>query len=389
MRRIVFVNSTSDTFTPTHSGAFSTWIWELCQCALKDGIEPLVITKTYGVEPYPWKNTVLLEYPKVAPIRGLGKLYEFEKRLTGWGHIRQRAYICRVEQAIVEAGAQEAALVLVNDIELAVYLSGRFPKAFVLHDAQNCNPCSEKFRRQFASAVSCAAAVSQHTATWNEEYFHFEPGGIKVLYNGVNCDVYSPAAALPADPIRINFVGRTGPEKGPDLLLKAALKLAKKHKGFEIQILGSNHFGHNQVDRFQIQLADLIEQVRSAGVHVDAPGFVNRWDLPDLLRRAHIHVMPSRWDEPFGLATLEGMACGLPTVAANVGGIPEIVAQSGLLFERDNVDQLAAHLDRLLSDAGLREEYGRKARARALEFNWHRAWERLLELTQSGFERSL
>jgi len=380
MRQIVFINSTSDTFTPTHSGAFSTWIWELCQCASKHGVEPLVITKTYGIEPYPWKRTVLLEYPKLAPIRGMGRLFEIEKRITGWGHPRQRAYIRGIERAIVEARAEEAALVLNNDIELAVFLRDRFPRAYVLHNAQNCNPCSNRFRARFAASVSRATAVSRACAAWNEEYFGFKPGGIATLYNGVNCEEYSPADVVPPGPIRINFVGRTGPEKGPDLLLKAALKLAKHHKEFELQILGSNHFGHNQMDEFQKCLAELIEEVRAAGITVDAPGFINRSELPQWLRRAHIHVMPSRWDEPFGLATVEGMACGLPTVAANVGGIPEIVGECGFLFERDDVDQLAAHLDRLLSDADLREEYGKLGRERALCFTWDRVWSRLVEL---------
>jgi glycosyltransferase involved in cell wall biosynthesis len=380
MRQIVFINSTSDTFTPTHSGAFSTWIWQLCQCAARQGIEPLVITKTYGVEPYPWKNTVLLDYPNVAPVRGMGRIFDLEKRLTGWGHPRQRAYIRRIERAIEETRAEEAALVLNNDIELAVFLSERFPRAFVLHNAQNCNPCSARFRSKFAASVSRASAVSRNCAAWNEEYFGFKPGGIATLYNGVNCDEYYPALVPLSGPVRINFVGRTGPEKGPDLLLKAVLQLANQHRGFELQILGSNHFGHNQMDDFQKALSGLIDEVRAAGVTVDAPGFVNRKELPDRLRRAHIHVMPSRWDEPFGLATVEGMACGLPTVAANVGGIPEIVGECGFLFERDDVDGLAAHLDRLLSDAALRAVYGKLGRERALCFTWDRVWSRLVDL---------
>ena len=197
MNKLVFINSTSDTFTPTHSGAFSTWIWELCQCAKRDGMEPLVISKTYGVEPYQWKNTVLLEYPRIPPVRGLGRLFGLQQRLTGWGHIRQRAYIARIERALVSRSAEEAILVLNNDIELAVYLSKRFPKAFVLHNAQNCNTCSVRFRRRFAASVTCAAAVSKAAAKWNEGYFQFRPGGINVLYNGVNCDRFSPAAAPP------------------------------------------------------------------------------------------------------------------------------------------------------------------------------------------------
>ena len=76
---------------------------------------------------------------------------------------------------------------------------------------------------------------------------------------------------------------------------------------------------------------------------------------------------------PFALA-----ACSMEPARRFPEG--EIVGQSGLRFERDNVDQLAGHLDRLLSDVSLRKEYGLKARARALEFTWDRAWRQLRSL---------
>ena len=67
------------------------------------------------------------------------------------------------------------------------------------------------------------------------------------------------------------------------------------------------------------------------------------------------------------------MAAGLPVVASRVGGIPEAVVEceTGLLVERDNVDELADALRRLLTDGDLREGMAAKGRARALElFSW-------------------
>jgi glycosyltransferase involved in cell wall biosynthesis len=99
------------------------------------------------------------------------------------------------------------------------------------------------------------------------------------------------------------------------------------------------------------------------------------------LRKAHIHVVPSRWDEPFGLATLEGMASGLAVIASRTGGTTEVVDGAGLLFERDSTDQLADHLTTLLGDVKLRDEYGVRARARAEKFSWARTWTEIQKAT--------
>jgi glycosyltransferase involved in cell wall biosynthesis len=85
-------------------------------------------------------------------------------------------------------------------------------------------------------------------------------------------------------------------------------------------------------------------------------------------------VVPSRWDEPFALTILEGMASGLASVVSRTGGAPEVVGDAGLLFERDSVEGLADQLRRLLFDQELRTAYARKARERAEQFTWNKTW---------------
>ena len=133
-------------------------------------------------------------------------------------------------------------------------------------------------------------------------------------------------------------------------------------------------------DEFEQKLDDLSAELEAAEISVHRPGFVDRYALPGELRKAHINVVPSRWDEPFGLVTPEGMATGLATVASRTGGTPEIIGDAGLLFERGDADGLAAHLERLVRDEPLRREYGRQARERVREFTWDRAWQRLRPL---------
>ena len=374
----VFINCTAETFTPTRSGGICSWVWGLCGVAQKEGIEPWVITKTSPAEPYPWPRTVLIDYPKMPANRVLSKMYYVQRDLTGWGHVRQKAYNLRVVSAILRNNLQKMPILLNNDIELAVFLRRKFPQAEIFHQAHNRNPCSEKFRRQFKNAVDVATAVSNDCGRWNKDYYGLDE--IPTLYSGVDIEQYHPAAPPPDGPPLINFVGRTDHSKGTDLLLVAALQLAKKTKHFRLQILGSNHYGYSVRDEFEQKLDDLSSELEAAGISVHRPGFVDRYALPGELRKAHINVVPSRWDEPFGLVTPEGMATGLATVASRTGGTPEIIGDAGLLFERGDADGLAAHLERLVRDEPLRLEYGRQARERVREFTWDRAWQRLRPL---------
>ncbi len=373
----VFINCTAETFTPTRSGGICSWVRELALAAQKDGIEPWVITKTSSAEPYPWPKTILIDYPPMPKNKILSKLFYVQKDLTGWGHVRQKAYNLKVAAAIQKAGLQHFPLLLNNDAEMAVFLRRKFPQAVIFHQAHNRNPCSEKFRRQFKSSVDAATAVSNDCGQWNKDYFGLD--SIQTLYAGVDIDQYHPASSPPDGPPLINFVGRTDHSKGTDLLLKAARLLSPTLK-FRLQVLGSNHYGYSVPDAFEQELDGLSEELERSGIPVRRPGFVDRYALPGELRKAHINVVPSRWDEPFGLVTPEGMASGLATVASRTGGTPEIIADAGFLFEREDVDGLAGHLERLICDPPLLAEYGRRARVRAEEFTWTRAWSRLRRL---------
>lgn len=376
---VVFINCTGETFTPTRSGAISTWNWEVCRAAQRAGIEPWVISRTTNAEPHPWQRTILLDYPWIPQFRGtgLGRLLEWQRQAGGWGHVRQGAYAKKVIRAIREHGLSETPFVLHNDPEMAVHLRRCFPRAKILHLFHNLNACGESCRRAYPGAVSIAAAVSDFTSRWQEEFFGMKPGTVQTVYNGVDLGAFTPAANPPPGSAVINFVGRTDATKAPDLILKAALKLAAARQDFAVQILGARFYWGSEPDDYQRELDELTRQLAARGITVRRPGVIPRPALPGELRKAHIHVVPSRWDEPFGLTTVEGMASGLAIVASRTGGTGEIVADAGLLFERNDVDGLAAHLTRLLDDRELCADYGRLARARAERFSWDATWSRL------------
>jgi L-malate glycosyltransferase len=91
-------------------------------------------------------------------------------------------------------------------------------------------------------------------------------------------------------------------------------------------------------------------------------------NIVDYLSAADVLLLPSE-QESFGLAALEAMACEVPVIASRVGGIPEVVTdgETGFLSEVGDVEKMSEDAARLLSDATLRREMGKRARESAVE----------------------
>jgi len=125
------------------------------------------------------------------------------------------------------------------------------------------------------------------------------------------------------------FVGRLSPEKGVLEMLQVWLQLAH----IPLVVVGGGPL-------FE-QAARLV--CRSGCTHIKLLGQLNGSDTRAQMQHARFLVFPSRWYEPFGMALIEAAACGVPALAANIGGVPELVGdgQTGLLFDPDNPDELA------------------------------------------------
>ncbi len=378
---VVFINHPLETWTPTSSGALATIIWQCCRVAEQQTTEqqtagkqelPWVITRSSEAARFPWAQTLVLDPPPLPQNALLTKALRADRKLTGWRHLRHRAYAFKVMAALRRNDLANRPLVLINDPEMAVYLRRHFPDAAILHWFQNQLEASPRFRGLYPSAANVTAGVSDFTSRWVADYYKL--GSVPTLYNGVDGAQFSPAPAPPDGLPAISFVGRTGREKAPDLLLRAALTLSEATTSFRVLMIGSNHWDRLEMDDYQRELAALARALEKRGVSVERPGHVGRAALPEALRQAQIHVVPSRWDEPFGLTTVEGMASGLAPVASRTGGTPELIGDAGLLFERGDAGELAAHLERLVRDVPLRADYGRRARQQAEEFPWERTW---------------
>jgi glycosyltransferase involved in cell wall biosynthesis len=107
------------------------------------------------------------------------------------------------------------------------------------------------------------------------------------------------------------------------------------------------------------------------GDDVELLGRVSDEELVRLYRGAAAYVDATLF-EGFGYQPLEAMACGAPVVASSASSIPEVVGDAGLLVDPQSVDELAAAIERVLSEPGLAEELRRRGLERARSFTWTR-----------------
>jgi glycogen(starch) synthase len=150
------------------------------------------------------------------------------------------------------------------------------------------------------------------------------------------------------------FVGRLVSDKGVDRLVAALGLLAARGVRVGLTVVGDGP-----------EAPALRRQARESGL-ADTVRFVGRQTGAELVRTLNRHrvlVVPSVWEEPFGIVVLEGLACGCVPLVTRSGGLPDAVGDCGVVVARDDAAALAEGIESLLADAGLQETYRARAAA--------------------------
>ena len=202
---------------------------------------------------------------------------------------------------------------------------------------------------------------------------------------------YFVAAGLPADKLHVKpnfllhapapcaglgeyalFVGRLVSEKGVLEMLQAWQRLSH----IPLMVVGDG------------PLRDQTSRMMSGSIstHVRLLGQLSADDARAWMKNARFLVFPSRWYEPFGMTLLEAAACGVPAVAARIGGVPELVieGQTGLLFDPQNSDELAAKANWAWNHPAEMAAMGSTARQLYQQkYSAERNYERLMDIYQA------
>lgn len=204
----------------------------------------------------------------------------------------------------------------------------------------------------------------------------YQDSRITVIRNGVDMSLYAGRTnsshvrrelGIPDSSPIVVMLARLNPQKGVDDFIKAASLLRLSHPDVRFLIVGAKVqykegvFSH---DREYLQELQQLAANVGAGESVIFAG--HRTDTPEILAQAAISVLPSH-SEGLSNTLLESMAAGIPTVATNVGGNPELVKDqvNGILIPVQSPEHLAQALRVILDDSQLAQRFGREAKIMA------------------------
>lgn len=231
----------------------------------------------------------------------------------------------------------------------------------------------------------CVIASTPFEAEDLARRYGANPARLCVTHPGVNHDVFAPGSQLAARralgwdarPV-VLFVGRIQPLKGLDVALEAFARIRMEISDARMVVVGgpSGAQGDAELERIR---------TRVDGLGLDGcVGFVPsrpHQEIAGYYQAADVLLVPSR-SESFGLVAAEAQACGLPVVAARVGGLAYTVEDgvSGFLIDGWDPHGFASAACKILLDRGLADRLSRGAIEFATRYSWKVAADRLLEL---------
>jgi glycosyltransferase involved in cell wall biosynthesis len=222
-------------------------------------------------------------------------------------------------------------------------------------------------RRKSARIICMSSAVTS--------LFPNSGGKTVLIPDGIDMTEYSPQVSGARIRKELNiwesaklvgFVGRLDPWKGADIFVRCAAQVAPAFPDAHFLVCGGSLDGYESYARKVKRLAT----VSGFGNRIHFTGWDYRLtDIPEVMAALDVLVHTSVAPEPFGLVIVEAMASGKPVVAANAGGVLDIVVdeQTGVLVNPGDVDGYSDALSRVLGDPELARHWGTAGRARAVE----------------------
>jgi len=178
---------------------------------------------------------------------------------------------------------------------------------------------------------------------------------IRIVSNGIDARKFIPNLSKNGAPPVVGCFARVVPVKGQFTFIKACKKVLENHKASFV-IIGEVQDDPTYYDQCRALVDDLglTEDVKFIG-YVD--------NLLEWYHKVDIFVLPSLW-EGIPLALLEAMSCGLPCVCTAVGGVPDILSDTGVgyLVPPDDPNSMSSRITQLLDDETLRKGMGKRAR---------------------------
>ena len=288
------------------------------------------------------------KYLKTTPVRS----YLNRKHMTSWSYVRYLKKEMKVHETDLFHFHQRP--------EYLVYTQPKKPVIMHLHNRVEGLTKSYPLFPEFFKGIDMADMVVTVSKDLYSYYLKrgVEKSKLELLYNGVDVKRYVPKKKPPG--IRLLFIGNFVPRKGIIYLIRSFREIKKHVPEAELHIVGRRN-----------EKNEYVQQARKESIEdISFVDVVNENDLIRHFQEATMLVHPAVY-EAFGMTLIEAMACGTPVIATRVGGIPEVLGDSGILIKPKSPDSIAKAVIDLLDNRKKYDSLVKKGRARAVKyFSW-------------------
>ena len=254
-----------------------------------------------------------------------------------------------------------------NRPELAIWLARQLPTTpvvlFLHNDPQAMRRAATPTERaRLLRALARVVVVSEYLGQRLLEGISEPVRAPAVLPNAIDLTALPPPR--PREPL-ILFAGRVVRDKAPDVFVAACGIALPQLADWRAELIGADRF---RIDSPETAFTNVVRaDAERAGVR--AIGYREHAFVLDRMARAAIVVVPSRWQEPFGLVALEAMASGAALISSSRGGLREVAGDVALYVDPDDPPGLAAAICSLAAEPSRRAAMGQAGRARAEAFD--------------------
>jgi len=363
-----FVNMPIEYYSPISGGAIATVIMQTSRELIARGHRVSVLTPVNGDETYAVGEVFPLETKSRADLAFLERrISSMRGRLGGWDWPYFEFYLQSFLGAL--GRLRPDVVVVFNDLVSSEYVKRTLPKAKVVVWLQNewrTRHDVVETMRHTDLFVACSDYIRQWTARTHRIPLH----RLRVAHNAADKDTFKPRDGYldRCDTVRVLFIGRIDPNKGPDIAADAVAALRAEGLPVSLTVAGGLWFyghGSEMRDPFFRLLKPKMEAANARYL-----GHVTRHDVPALYREHDVVCVLSRSQEPFAMVTMEAMASGCAVIASNRGGLPEACSSAGMMVDPDDFPGVVAALRSLVTDHELLKKQKMKAIDRAAYVPW-------------------
>ena len=256
------------------------------------------------------------------------KLFRFRYRFIPYNRILLKKFRDNYDMILIENNMQ-----VYEDI-LKHTKNGTDNMIYHMHNDIDGTTKPEDLCKLIADTAKTILPVSEYL---KNHFNEIAPNNrMKVFYNCVDLNVFDTNNAKQTVNLKqkysINekdfiymYTGRICPEKGILELIRAFKIIAKDQPNAKLLIVGSRWYNQIAKDKY---FKLLIKEATEIKDKIIFTGYIFPNEMPEIYALADVLVIPSMWEEPFGVVALEGMAMKIPIIATNSGGLTEVLDTS-------------------------------------------------------------